>query len=181
MYKSPMSVVNQGREAVEEYWKERLNQMKVDVKALEDSEGVVDSTLSSIVELVELAVSLKQYERPYDLYSKTKRIVRLRMDISKSTIEKDWGMQAVGVYGIGLYVVVDGLLLSGAFRDKSNFDYTHRKGVRYDLSDIPEELQKEYEFGLSIPAFEGIFVPKKSLLTSYAYRSGQLQFFDLSL
>lgn len=179
--KSPLSLINQGRDKIEEYWKERLDQMKVQVMEMEDSEGYSDPTLSSLVELMELAISLKQYDSPRGTYEPVSRLVRIRINVPRSVVEKVFGLQTVGVYGIGLYAVVDGLLLSSTFRNKSNFDRLGKKGISYDLSEIPDSIKKEYEFGLSVPAFDGIFVPKKSVLTSWISRSSQLQYFDISV
>lgn len=178
---SQLSVINQGKDRIEEFWKDRLDQMRVQVKVMEESEGYVDPTLSSLVELMELAISLEQYDRSHSSFDPVSRIVRIRINTPKSVVEKIFGVKTVSVYGIGLYAVMEGLLLPGSFRSKSNFDRLGRKGVVYDLSDIPDEIKEEYEFGLSISAFDGVFVPKKSVLTSWISRSSQLQFFDLSI
>lgn len=105
----------------------------------------------------------------------------MRINSPRSVVEKVFGLKTVSVYGVGLYVVVDGILLSGSFRSSSNYDRLGKKGILFDLSSIPENIKEEYEFGLSIPAFDGIFVPRKSVLTSWISRSSQLQFFDISI
>lgn len=179
--KSVESLVNCDQIDVEEFWKNRLSEMKVQVKEMEDSDGYSDPTMTSLVELMELAVSLKQYSRPTRQFNPVSKILKIRINTPRSVIEKIFGLKTVGVYGVGLYAVVDGLLLSRSFRTSSNFDSIGKKGVKYDLSSIPEDIKESYEFGLSIPAFDGIFVPKKSVLTSWITRSSQLQFFDISM
>lgn len=181
MMNGPLSVINQGAEAIEEYWKTHVDQMRIKISEMEDSDGYVDPTLTSLLELMETALEIEQYKRPVSYYEPVSRLVRIRVNAPRSVVEKVFGLKTISVYGIGLFAVVDGLLLSSSFRNKSNYDRIGKKGVTYDLSDIPEDLKEEYEFGYSISAFEGIFVPKKQVLTSWISRSSQLQFFDISI
>lgn len=172
---------NRGNEVLGSYWNDRLLEMKLKVLEAEKSDGFVDPTMKSIVDLTEKAIQIHQYERPHGYFEKASRLVRVRINTPRSVLDKYFGLETIGVYGIGLYVVLEGIVFSESFRDDSNYDRTSKRGVVYDLSKVPDDIKEEYNFGLSIPAFEGLFVPKKCPLTEMISRSSQLQFFDMSM
>lgn len=180
---SPLSLINKGSEVLEEFWNNRLSEMRKQVSEFEISEGYVDPTLKSLVDLMELAISVRQYEGFVgNMFTPVTKVIRVNIkSTTRYVVERETGVKMISVYGVGLYTTMEGLMLSESFRDQSNFDKFGKKGVVYNLSDIPDGYLDDYEFRLSIPALNGLFVPKKSLLTQCIDRAWQIQFFDISI
>lgn len=166
---------------VDEYWEDRVDQYKSLIKKAEESSQVIDPVLKNLSELIDLAVSLDQYKTASGEFNEVTRVLKLRINMPRKMIEKCFNLKTIGLYGVGLFAPVEGLLLSEGFRKKSGYDTCTKKRGFYDLSSVPEDIRNSYEFRLSIPANGGLFVPKKSDLTSWISRAGQLQFFDLTV
>lgn len=155
----------------EEYWKEWLS-------TTEESE---DPITKSLHQVIEVAVDCKQYERPNDEFEDVKRVVKFRIPLARDVIHQIFGIKTYSIYGVGLYTVMEGLLLSEGTRSDMNYDTCHKKGVYLDLSSIPEEVVKTHEFRLAVPAFQGLFVPKKTRVTDWIRGTYGLQYFDMML
>lgn len=149
-----------------------------------ENDGKVDPILRSMIELMDLAVECDQCKRVYDnTYEDVTKVLKVRINLSRKEIEQILNIKPVSVYGIGLFVPVEGIMLNSSFRKSSGYDdcCSNKKGAFYDTSSIPDEVLKSHEFRLSIPAIGGLFVPKKCSLMNWISSHRALQFFDLTL
>lgn len=165
------------QDQVEEYWMNKVESLRREI----ESQSVSDPLSVSFLELMEEAISHDQYVKTSD-YSRVTRMVRIRMRMPRKLIEQLFNVKTTSVYYTGLYIPMEGLLVSEGLRYRSHYDHVNQKGVWFDLaSHMPDWFKDEYEERLSIPAMGGLFVPKKSAMTQSGYltRANQLQFFDI--
>lgn len=169
---------------VDAYWEQRVNALKAEVDAQLESGEKIDPTLESLSQLIEKSVELGQYKRPALDFEETTRIVKIRIRMPRQLIERNFGLETISMYGVGLFAPVEGLLVSDWMRKKMNYDecIQGKKGAYFDLSRVPEDLQKKYEFRLAVPALGGLFVPKRCDMTQgWMTRISQLQYFDIMI
>lgn len=148
-----------------------------------ENDGKVDPILRSISELVSLASEIGQCKKEYDFIDRPK-VVRVRIRLSRAEIEKIFDVKTVSVYGSGLYVPLDGILLDSSFRRQSKYDESlsgAKHSPYFDTSSLPEEVLKSHDFRLTIPAMGGLFVPKKSRITEWINSTRAIQFFDYTI
>lgn len=160
------------------YLRERLE------KESSENNGQVDPILKSMSELMDLAVECDQCQRVHDdTYEDVTKVLRVRISLSKKEIERLFNIKPVSVYGIGLFLPVDGLMLTSNFRKSSGYDdcCSGKKGASYSILSVPDEVVRSHEFRLSVPAMGGLFVPKKCHLMNWISSHRALQFFDLTL
>ena len=164
------------RDQQDEYWQNWLVTQKAKLDAME----VIDPVQKSLYDLMELAISLKQYERPEDENSEVSRLIRFSIrGMSREEIEKVFEVETYSLRGAGIYTIMDGLLLTRETRERTGFDTTgiHRW---YDLSMFTKEQQETYNFSLSSAARGGLFIPKRTRLLGWIQRRFQLQYFDIT-
>jgi len=180
-------------EDIKSYWDNQVELAREDLSKFEDlitsvneKDYEIMSTLSfkkSYVELIEKAVSLEQYKRCTTVYEPATRVLRIKIDLPRPLIEKYFNLKTISLYGIGLYAPIEGLLLSAGFRSSSKYDESCRpvkEAPLFDISNIPEDIRKDYAFNLAIPASDGLFVPKKCTMTKdWLYTTRQLEYLDL--
>lgn len=145
-------------------------------------EKVSDPILRSLSELMDLALECGQHEvKLDDDYEDKFKVCLTRIKMSKVEIEKCFGVKPVSVYGMGLFLPIEGIMLSSSTRRSSRYDdsLVSRK-VRFDLSGIPEEVIKTHEFRLTIPAGQCLFVPKKAPITGWLSSTKCIKFLDLN-
>lgn len=148
------------------------------------SDGRVDLILRSMSELVDLAVECDQCKKIYDnTYEDVTKVLKVRINLSKKEIESIFNIKPVGVYGVGLFLPVEGIMLNSSFRKSSGYDDSCNgvKGAEYNLSSIPKDVIDSHEFRLSIPAMGGLFVPKKCRLMNWISSYRAIQFLDFTL
>lgn len=171
-------------EVVDQYWEQRVSALKAEVDAQLESGEKVDPTLGSLSELLDASLAYDQYKKPSEDFEETTRIVKLRIRMPRQSIENCFGLKTISMYGVGLFAPVEGLLVSEWIRRKTNYDdcVQGKKGANFDLSRVPEEYQRNYEFRLAVPAMGGLFVPKKCDMTQgWISRTSQIQYFDIML
>lgn len=169
------------------HWISQISSLHEELSREMESQGKesksVDPILSSLVSLMDLAIECSQFQRSFSQFEDVTRVLKVRVKMSRKEIERYLDAKPVSVYGVGLYFPVEGLLLDSKFREDSRYDESllGRKGVKFDISSIPESIRRTHEFRLAVPAMNGLFVPRKSKLMNEVRSSKSLQFFDISL
>lgn len=155
---------------------------KVQCETGGDPKAKCDPTLKSISELISLAVECDQTDCTEDFVDKPK-VLKVRIGLSRKEIEKVFGIKTVGVYGIGIFIPVEGIWLDEGFRSRSNYDKCILRTGRhfFDTSSLPEEIVKTHMPHLTVSAMRGVFMPKRSRLTEWVSSYRSLQYFDFNL
>lgn len=143
-------------------------------------EKCTDPILRSLIELTDLAVECEQHKSYDDDFQDRVKVCLVRMRLKKKEIESMFGIKPVSVYGLGLFVPIEGLVMSQGFRSKSNYDKSLESRVRYDLSSVPEDVRKSHEFRLTVPAMDGLFIPKKTSFTSWIASVWCIKYLDMT-
>lgn len=165
-------------EEKELYWNWWLETQKV---KLEDSK---DSVTRNLIELVELAVACNQYRFEENEFEDVPRVVRLNIKLPRANIEKYFGVKTYSLYGVGLFTVVEGLMLSPTTRESLGYD-TWKESTCInnspclDFACIPSQLRRNHRFDLVTPAMTGLFVPKESPMMDWVRANWAIQYFDL--
>lgn len=142
-----------------------------------------ESDIRSVLRLTELELDCNQYVRlTDDCFESIRRICLVRIRMSPDDIAKNFGVEVVHINYVGVLIPIEGIFLSSATRDKLHYDscIQGKKGVKYDTSFLPDEIVDSYEFRLAIPAFSGLFVPKKCSLTDSMSSVKCLEYVDVS-
>jgi hypothetical protein len=161
-------------EIIEEYW----NQWLVNSSRLVDKNE--DFVQRSVFEVVKLAVECEQYKLPEDEFVDVQRVVRFRIKLPKEAIEKDFKIKVYSIYGEGLYSTIEGIVLRPETREALNYDNFKKKGNSLNLGIIPDEIVVSHEFRLATPAIGGgLFIPKRTTMTSWIQGVNSIQFFDI--
>lgn len=184
--------MTKNNELLQEYWTDRLSDLKnrveirddeinsyVKIKGKKPPHNSDDLLLDDMYELVSAIVECRQWENCINGYDKVKRVCRIMTRSPRSELEKNFNIKTISLYGVGLYVIVEGVLLSYTMRNLINYDNSFKRKQFIKL-DKAEGLEKEYDFRLISSAFgTGLFIPKKSALTSSLSRAYQLQYLDI--
>lgn len=167
-------------ELLDNFWSKWINTLNPEQVPYE--EDSTDLMKSSLYEVVKAAYENGQHLHIRDELKDVNRVVKVRIKLPRENIEKMFGVKTYSIYGVGLYTVLEGLCLSPSTRNRINYDTFMKKGVKFDLSSIPQEIVDTHEFRLTIPAGKsGLFVPKKSELTSWIAGTWGIQYFDLDI
>lgn len=166
----------------EAYWRDWIEKNSIlenpaDGEVSDDGFGTLGR---SLYDLVKVAVENEQYKMPFREFTEVKRVVKFRVRLSREEIHKIFKVKTYSIYGVGLFTLMDGIMLTSQMRDYTGYDTTG-KHAYFDLSRVPSNLIEDYDFRLSIPALGGLFVPKKSPLTRWMDSTKQLQYFDIEL
>lgn len=164
----------------EDYWKDWLVGA-TDAITLEGGIDAVDTIQRSVFELMSEAVNIGQYKTCPHGYDRVERLVKIRIKLPRKAIEEMFGVETYSVYGVGLYVKMEGVLLNEYDRRQMNYDTFNKKGVYIDTSFLPEEVTQNCDFRLVVPALRGLFVPTKSQLTNWLRGTFDLQYFDMTV
>lgn len=167
---------------LEKYFNNWLAVTEANIKKAEEDFGKADSIMTSLYEVMKDAIDLKQYVSPINEFEDVERIIKVRVRLPRTEIEKLLGFKTYSIYGVGLYVKMEGLVLSPRTRNDINYDnsLTRRKNQYLNCDVIPEDVLKDHDFSLAVPATgNGLFVPKKSRLTEWLRGTSDLQYFDL--
>ena len=165
---------------VGEYWMDRSNAMKAKIAEVEEGKGEADLILRQLSELLDLACEYEQYNRPSVDFEKVTRVAMIRLRMPRPMIEKVFKVKTVSLYGAGLFAPVEGILMTSKFKQESGYEDCHRKHGKFDLSSVPEEIMKEYDFRLASPSgYGGLFIPKKTAMTHEMTSWKQIKFFDI--
>lgn len=157
-----------------EYWQNWL----VTQKAKLDEQEEIDPLQKSLYQLMELAISLKQYERPDDENEEVSRVIRFSIDLPNELVESLFKVKVYTLYGTGSFTVMDGLLLTRETKERMGYP-TSGPFKYYDTHMFTEEQRKTYNFSLPTPAMGGLFIPKRTRLLEWITRNKQLQYFDI--
>lgn len=165
-------------EILDNFWKKWIN--SVDPSKVPCDDDSKDVMKESLYEVVKAAYEVGQHLHNSDEFEDVDRIVKIRIKLPRANIEKMFGVKTYSIYGVGLYTTLKGICLTPSTREKINYDTFTKKGVKFDLSSIPEDVRKTHDFRLTIPAGKsGLFVPLKTELTDWLSGTWSLQYFDL--
>lgn len=148
---------------------------------LEESES--DIMLKAISSLTDLELECSQYLRlTCDSFEDIRKVCLVRIRMSPGDIEKNFKVKVVNVYGTGMFIPIEGIFLSSETRARTHYDdyCKGKKGARFDVSFLPEEVVRTHEFRLSIPAAGGLFIPKKCSLIDWIDSTKCLKYLDAS-
>lgn len=167
-------------ELLDNFWRKWINTLNPEQLPMEDDSE--DLMKKSLYEVVKTAYENGQHLHPSSELEDVSRVVKIRIKLPRKNIEKMFGVKTYSIYGVGLYTVLEGICLSSSTRNRINYDTFTKKGVKFDLSSIPEDIVESHEFRLTVPAGRsGLFVPKKSELTSWLAGTWSLEYFNLNL
>lgn len=158
----------------EDYWNKWLCNASQSV-------GNGDWLIDSVYEVMKLAIDNKQYSIPENEYEDVQRVIKVNLGISRKLIEQMFGVKTYSIYGTGVYVLMEGVVLSKCTRNEIGYDTIENTGKRYrfDPSTLPSEILETHEIRLAVPALGGLFVPVKSRITNWIGSKNRLQYFDL--
>jgi hypothetical protein len=159
-------------EQIKKHWEDKLSEYKEEIAIQENT--LVNGKpmkpeyfLRSYSDLIEAALRYQQYEGvDPELgvdYVKTTKLCRITATMNKEELEKNLGLECYTLYGHGLFAPVEGYVTTRQFREKSNYDWTRKRGVYFDLFDLEKEPIMKH---LAVPFRSGLFIPVKSSLTS---------------
>lgn len=144
----------------------------------EDEKDIVVRDLSS---LIEKCVECEQWRRADNEYfDPTVRVLRVRTNMSRKVIEKVFEVVTIPVKNVGLFIPIEGLISSYKFRIESGYDDSFKRRGNYNLDLVPDDLRRDYAFRLSIPAMDGLFIPKNTKLVDTISSVKQIQFLDVT-
>lgn len=149
----------------------------------EMEEGSEDLVTLELHNLMTAALDCSQFENPHDDPDDVKRLVKVRVNRSKKELDTyGESIKLFPLYGVGLYALMDGLMVTSSSRDRSGYDRVTKRGVEFDLSFLfSKEILDEHELSLAVPCTNGgLFVPKKSCLTDLLRGTFDLSYFDLT-
>ena len=170
-------------EELKNYWETRIEETRKTIESMTDEEKKFDPTFTSLYELLRRSVEFEQYKKVDDSvdFVEVTKMCRIRISSPRKTLEHALGIETLSLYGVGLYTPVEGIMLSSAARAKSNYDDASKKHVFLDFSFIPDEVYQTLDTRLISGALGGLFIPKKSGLTSWMSRYWQMEFFDITM
>lgn len=145
-----------------------------------DQEIIESDTLSeSLKELIDAANGINQMSIPDNEFEDTTKIVKVRFKLSRKSVEKMFNIKTYSVYKVGLFIPLEGLILSPLTRRAMNYDGYAKLHAKFNLDCIPEDVLNSHEFRLTIPAGCNLFVPKKSEVTQWISSIHNIQFLEL--
>lgn len=137
--------------------------------------------IKDLHELMQACYDNDQYVIPRDEYEDVSRLVRIRTKRSKKEMDSiKLDVPTYYVYGMGMYALMEGIILSSSTRKTLNYDNCHKKGRVYNINCIREDIRESHDFRLAIPCYGGLFVPKKSVITEMLRGTFDLNFFEVS-
>lgn len=168
---------------LESYSQRLHSQIGDDSEDSQEERKVSDPVLKSLSDLMDLAIECNQHEMKFDDdYEDKPKVCLIRIRMSKKEIERNFGIKPVSVYGMGLFLPIEGITLGPSTRNLSKYDESLvSRRVMFNLSSIPEDIIKTHEFRLAIPAGRGLFIPKKSPITGWINSTKCIKFLDLNL
>lgn len=147
----------------------------------ETSDKEDDFLLKSVYQLTDLALRCRQYEKVVeDVLDDTEKVCLVRTKFSCSDLKVLFGVDPVNVYGTGIFLPLEGIILGPCSRERSCYDQSLEGKSFYDVSFLPEDIVKSHEIRLSIPAMSGLFIPKKTEITEHIYSIKCLKYLDVS-
>lgn len=163
----------------EAHWKKWLEDHKLPEELENDPEFTEDTMAKQLYNVISKAYELKQFAYPENEFEDVTRLLRVRIDFSQKELKCCFGIDTYNLYGEGLYLPIEGILISSGTRDAINYDNAVSKGARLKLECIPDEVIETHKWGCSVPALDGLFVPKKTRIMEYIYSARALQYLDL--
>lgn len=164
----------------DEYWENYLEFLSKKVEEQLDRDGFLDYVTDSYSKLMEYAVRLKQYKPCTTDYEKVTKLVKLKYKINVDLLRRIFNVDSINVYGEGNFVPLEGVMTSKDVRNSSNYDSSGKYSY-YSTTAFPDWVVNEYKCGLAIPAFDGLFIPKRCALIDRLSTIKQLEFFDITL
>ena len=132
----------------------------------------------AIYNIMKIAIENKQYLKPkYDAEPVT-RMCKIRIPLSRAVVERTFNVETFTIRGSGLYVLMDGIYYTEAFRVQSGYGC---KEGDFRVSTIPQEIKDKYDWRLTTPAMGGLFIPLKTELTSWLKNTQSIEYFDITL
>lgn len=161
-----------------DYWENWLVKAEATLKEQEDKDGKSDFLQRSLFDVTKLAVENEQYDHPASETDVVKRVMRVNLKMSRDSIKKIFEQETYTIYGIGVYTVIEGYLLTPETRKLSGYD-SKGKHSYFNEWVIPEEVRKNGKITLAVPALGGLFVPKRSVMIDWIWYRSQIQYFEL--
>lgn len=165
----------------EAYWKKWLEDHKLPEELEDDPEFKEDTMARQLYNIIEKAYELKQFSYPEDEFEDTTRLLRVRIDFSQKELKACFGIDTYNLYGEGLYLPIEGIMLTSGTRSAINYDNSVTKGARLKLDGLPVDVISTHKWGCAVPALNGLFVPKKTRIMEYIYSARALQYLDLQI
>lgn len=132
----------------------------------------------NIYNIMKLAIENKQYLKPMLDEEPVKRLCKIHIPLSRAVVERVFNVTTYNIRGSGLYVLLEGLYYTESFRRKSGYG---SKDGQFNISSIDPQILEDYDFRLTTPAIGGLFVPKRTELTSWLKDTQSIEFFDITL
>lgn len=132
----------------------------------------------AIYNIMKIAIEYKQYLKPMDDEEVVTKMCKIRIPLSRAVVERVFHVDTFTIRGSGLYVLMDGIFYTESFRKNSGYG---EKDGNFNVSSISDTIKEEYDFRLTTPALGGLFVPKRSELTSWLKDTQSIEFFDITI
>ena len=150
-----------------------------------EEEESPDKILKMLIDLVDLIVECEQYSQNfYDDLTEVKKICLIKVRMSKVEVESLFKVKPLSIYGTaGLFVPLRGLFIGPELRKQTAYDESlEAKGKQsFNVDIFAEELQEVYDFRLTTPAYRGLFIPRRTGLTSLINSAKNIEFFDSTI
>lgn len=179
----------QEEQKIQKYWEDNVSYLedKLNEAYGDDGSGKPDLELRQLVDLMRAAIlEYDQYKKVplSESYIKCTRLVQVRMPLSRESIHLLFRVKTYSMNGIGLYIPLEGILISSSLRKQSNWDDSQTsKKVEYNMKKLmPDWFGQEYVQRLAMSADNGLFIPKRCKMIDDGWIDNrrQLSFFDLS-
>lgn len=145
-------------------------------------EGNPDIMLLAMTSLMDALLECEQYRvLTEDCFEDISKICLVRIRMSAQEVARKFQAKVVNVYGTGMFIPIEGIFLSSETRQKTYYDAScrGRKDVSFDVSFLPEDVIRTHEFRLSIPALDGLFIPKKCEMVEWINSTKCLKYLDI--
>lgn len=145
-------------------------------------EGNPDIMLLAMTSLMDALLECEQYRvLTEDCFEDISKICLVRIRMSAQEVARKFQVKVVNVYGTGMFIPIEGIFLSSETRQRTHYDEfcKGKKGSRFDISFLPEDVTKTHEFRLTISAFNGLFVPKKCEMVEWINSTRCLKYLDI--